>query len=308
MDDVWVVCLSDSCHDILTEMQLPGIQVLRINDLETFCPALKPLREQRSAAEFYFTCTPVLMQYIFAQMPDLELVSYLDADMYFFTPPDVVINEIGNAPAAIIPHNYPARLKKMERFGIYNVGWVSFDRSEQGQKVLAWWAERCLEWCHDWVDEANDRFADQRYLQRFSTIAPDTRILHNKGFNLAPWNIANYRMSLRNGRVFADADPLVFFHFHGVKKGMRGRYFNAHRLFRAPYNGLIRESIYRPYIDKVAGFEAEVERTFTAAEPPSLARGGLSQYHPKALLITGLRLLDLILGRTIAPAEPKAER
>jgi len=307
-DEIWVVCLTEICAEILRSIKSPGVHVLRITDLEDFCPALRPLRDERSAAEFYFTCTPLLVQFVFARCADVEVVSYLDADMYFFEPPAAVFKEIGDAPAAIIPHNYPRRLRKMERYGTYNVGWVSFDRSTEGQRLLDWWAKRCLEWCHDWVDEANDRFADQRYLQRFHTVAPGTRILRNKGFNLAPWNIANYQMSVQNGRVFADEDTLVFFHFHGVKKGLQGRYFNAHRVFHAPFDALIRERIYRPYVDKIAAFERQIAAISTEEKPPALARGGLARFHPKSLALRALRLLDLVLGRAIAPADPKAER
>jgi hypothetical protein len=72
------------------------------------------------------------------------------------------------------------------RFGIYNVGWVSVRRCEEGIKALRWWRERCIEWCHDFVD--GDRFADQRYLDRLPGLFPHVHVIQHLGANLAPWN------------------------------------------------------------------------------------------------------------------------
>jgi len=42
-------------------------------------------------------------------------------------------------------------------------------------------------------------------------------VLH-KGANLAPWNIAGYNISSKQNSVWVDDDPLIFFHFHGLKR------------------------------------------------------------------------------------------
>ena len=51
-------------------------------------------------------------------------------------------------------------------------------------------------------------------ISRFLFTAVDARkAVDNVGANFAPWNIANYRIDFRDGRVMVDATPLIFFHF-----------------------------------------------------------------------------------------------
>jgi hypothetical protein len=173
-------------------------------------------------------------------------VVYLDADLWFFDSPDRVFHVIGDAPVAIIPHNFPPRLQALERFGRFNVGWVSFRRTEEGMHCLEWWRDRCLEWCFGKPE--GDRCGDQGYLNKFSEIAPNTRIITHKGCNTAPWNIENYRVTERGGRIFVDEDPLLFFHFHGVHRAFGVFYFNGHRRYGAPLSRLMRSRLYRPYV------------------------------------------------------------
>jgi hypothetical protein len=303
VEDVWVLCLSDECRDILAGMALPRVRLVSLGELERAYPALAAVKSCRSAVEYYFTATPLIIQFVFERDTAVQCVAYLDADMYFFGPVDVVFAAVGDAPVTIIPHNYaPAVRRRYEKFGIYNVGWVSFDRSVEGQKVLAWWRERCLEWCHDRVDEENDRFADQRYLQRFSAISPATRILRHKGFNVAPWNIANYLLTMADGRVLVGGDPLIFFHFHGVKKGVGGYFFNAHRIFRAPYSALIRRHLYEPYIAALHANEVLMARFCEDGKPVALVRGSRGGFHWKTILLRALQVLDILQGRAIKAA------
>jgi hypothetical protein len=43
-------------------------------------------------------------------------------------------------------------------------------------------------------------------------------VLQHKGANLVPWNVANYKIRKNKGYVWVDEKPLIFFHFHGLKK------------------------------------------------------------------------------------------
>ena len=88
-------------------------------------------------------------------------------------------------------------------FGTYNVGWVGVRNDPDGIAVIRWWREQCIEWCYDHVD--GDRYADQGYLDSFSRLSTRVKSVDNVGANLAPWNIANYRIDFRDGRVMIDA-------------------------------------------------------------------------------------------------------
>ena len=122
-----------------------------------------------------------------------------------------------DAAFGIIPHRFARGLEDQRRFGLYNVGWVSVRRRDDGIAALRWWRERCIEWCYDWVE--GDRFADQRYLDRLPEMFRGVHVISHLGANLAPWNFADCRLEWHDGRVQIERRyPLVFFHFYGVKR------------------------------------------------------------------------------------------
>ena len=91
----------------------------------------------------------------------------------------------------------PAGWKSQRRFGLYNVGWVSVRRRDDGIAALRWWRERCIEWCYDRVE--GDRFADQRYLDRLPEMFSGIHVISHLGANLAPWNFADCRLEWNDG-------------------------------------------------------------------------------------------------------------
>lgn len=302
-DEIWVCCLSEECRKGLAASALNNVVLLDLVDLEKEYPRLLEVKRDRTALEYYFTCTPLLVEYAFRNSAATETVTYLDSDLFFFDSPDRVHNEIDDAPVAIIPHNHVAREKWRDKYGLFNVGWVSFRRSEEGLQCLAWWKERCLEWCNTHVE--GERYADQGYLNAFPRIAPHTKILTHKGCNAAPWNLENYRVHLEDDKVFLDEDPLLFFHFHGVRRAFRVFYFNSHRKYKVPYSRVTRNHIYRPYIARLVVVEAGLRDSLPMiggdAIPPR-GRDFLSvdvRNAARSSLITLYQLFDLLLGRAI---------
>jgi hypothetical protein len=91
-------------------------------------------------------------------------------------------------------------------------------------------------------------------------------IIQHLGANLAPWNLADLRLEWRDNRVLIEGHyPLLFFHFHGVKRAGR-YYFNSHRVFHAPFSNLVREQIYQPYVVALAAAEGQIS-SYLGDEP-----------------------------------------
>jgi hypothetical protein len=253
---LWVLCMSEACYRILAALDLPDLRPVRLADFETGDPEVAATRSSRSMIEYYFTCSPAWKLYVLNSEPDAEWVTYLDSDLFFFAPPEPIYAEMKDASFGIIPHHFTRRVAYRRRFGIYNVGWVSVRRCDEGVAALRWWRERCIEWCHDFVE--GDRFADQRYLDRLPGLFPHVHVIQHLGANLAPWNFADLRVEGSGGSVLVEGRyPLLFFHFHGVKRVGR-YYFNSHRVFHAPFPELMRQRIYQPYVAALAAAELEV--------------------------------------------------
>lgn len=306
---VWVLCLSPEAEAIVRAFDVDAVRVVTLTELEGHFAGLPDARIDRSTIEYYFTLTPHLLRYVLDTDTAAARVAYLDSDLYFFDAPDIVWAAQGDAPVAILPHNFHAGIEHLKKFGTYNVSWVSFDRSEQAGRCLDFWVNGCREWCRD-TAEGFGRFADQGYLDRFHEFAPDLAVVRHKGCNVGPWNVGGYRIRHREGRVWIDEDPLVFFHFTGFKKGPFGRWYNQHRIHRTGTPRVVRDHIYRPYLQALLAAKAFVAPLLPAPPPDEAlklaqlkrARGGGVGLRARAFKLaeTGFRLLDFVTGSAIA--------
>jgi hypothetical protein len=218
---LYILCLDDKTHNFFQHNQFEYIIPIALQKFEAGDKKLTDCKANRSRVEYFFTCTPSLPLYIFNLYNDIELLTYLDSDLYFFSSPDPVFDEIADSSIAIIGHRFSERNMHFEANGIYNVGFISFKNNLEGRKCLEWWRNKCIDWCYDVVD--SERFADQKYLDNWPILFTDVCIISHKGANLAPWNIDNYSYDFINNEFFIDGSPLIFYHFHGL--GNVGKFF-----------------------------------------------------------------------------------
>ena len=243
---LWVLCLSDSCHRVLDKLALEKIRPIALSDLERGDDELLKAKGNRSIVEYYFTCSSSLPLHVFKLQPDVEMLTYLDSDLWFFSSPEPLFDELGGNSIGIVSHRFPASLHHMEKNGIYNVGWLTFRRDERGLACLRWWQERCLEWCYDRHEPG--RFADQKYLDDWPERFPGVAVLQHTGANVAPWNLANHPVEENAGGVLVDGQALIFFHFHHLKR-LRGWLFEtALPQYQVKLNGVLKRRVFAPYL------------------------------------------------------------
>jgi len=302
--ELWVLCLSEACHRTLLALDLPNLVAVRLADFEAANADVAATRSSRSQIEYYFTCSPAWILFVLESSPDAEWATYLDSDLFFFASPDPIYAEMKDAAFGIVPHRFSRGLEDQRRFGLYNVGWVSARRRDDGIAALRWWRERCIEWCYDRVE--GDRFADQRYLDRMPEMFSGVHVISHLGANLAPWNLADYRLEWNDGRVEIERRyPLLFFHFYGVKRS-GGYYFNSHRVYHAPFSGLMRDRLYKPYVAALAEAERlsaphlQGEQTEAIRKPVAANRVDRLSNALRKMRMTAFRGLDIVTGRAIA--------
>jgi hypothetical protein len=282
---LWALCLDQATHDVLSRASLPNVRLLSIDELENDNKQLLEAKQNRSAIEYYFTCTPFLPLYILRHCPEVEVITYLDADLFFFSSPIPIYQEFGNRSILIVGHQFPPHLRGHEIYGKYNVGLTAFRNDEHGARCLEWWRDRCLEWCYDRVEAA--RFADQKYLDDWPERFQNVAVLQHGGAGLAPWNVANYRLRLDDGRVRVDSQELISFHFAGLKQLNRWVYDPALADYGVRPRGVLKHSIYAPYIRELQEAARWVSMFTNGAAPPKRSvREGLA-----GRAMTGRRLL-----------------
>jgi len=244
---LWALCLDDESYDRLTDLELPDVVAIRLGELESADAGLAAAKATRSLVEYYFTCTPCLPLFLLERHREISQITYLDADLFFLNDPSPVFDEIGRGSVGIIEHRFPAALARLEKAGRYNVGWLTFRRDETGLACLRWWRARCLEACTDIASDG--RYADQKYLDEWPARFDGVVVIQHRGANVAPWNIANYRLSGADGDLTVDGEPLLFFHFHGLRDRGRGRYETGLGGYGVNVSRLMMREIYLPYIN-----------------------------------------------------------
>jgi len=257
------------CHDeetFVTLKQLDREKIIPINikDFEMNDFQLKQAKNNRSKIEYYFTCTPSLPLYILKNNLAIESIAYLDADLYFFDSYDTVKTEVGNASIAIIPHHFPFGNEDKLQFGKFNVGYIFFRNDFHGLRCLEEWRSNCIKWCYDKVE--NGKFADQKYLDQWPNDYENLKIINHKGMNLAPWNIKQYNIVQRDGKIQVDLDNLVFVHFHAFRKIKNRFYEPGLHGYGVQLTNVMREYIYRPYVQNLTEIEKTLRKNFSAID------------------------------------------
>ena len=130
---LWALCLDDEAYAALEVLRLEGVRPVRLTELEAADPELLAVKGSRSTVEYYFTCSPSLPRFLMQQHPDIELITYLDADLFFYSSPQPVFDELGDGSVLIVPHRFPEHLRHLEEFGVYNVGLLTFRNDPPGR-------------------------------------------------------------------------------------------------------------------------------------------------------------------------------
>jgi hypothetical protein len=257
-----VLCLDDTCYDILVRANFEQLKPIRLPDLEAYDAELASARGRRTLVEYYFTLTPALPLFLFDSDPDITLITYLDSDLFFFGNPEEIFEEMGSASVLIVGHRFPPAGKFREINGIYNVSLISWRSDKEGRACLEWFRERTLEWCCDVVEET--RFADQKYLDDWPVRFSGVHVLQHKGCNVAPFNFENYHLSWRDDRFFVDEAPIIFYHFHGLSNWYKLSFDQTgiSEYLTSPNSdlALLLEKVYAPYIETLCRARDEAER------------------------------------------------
>lgn len=226
-------------------------EVLRIEDLADadFLAA----KSTRSHEEFCWTCAPVLSRYMLGRTPPGDFAAYVDADLCFYTDPDVLIAEMGDDKNILIhPHRFsPDRTAWEATAGTFNVGFVGFRISDEAMACVTRWRQQVLDLCIK--DPEKGLCGDQGYLNEWPSLYPGLRIMQNIGGGTAPWNVNAYRVAGTSVHPTVDEQPIVFFHFHQLRivDGGKHRFLGAIHATGYDFPADVHRYIYRNYVQRL---------------------------------------------------------
>jgi hypothetical protein len=243
------------CHDSKTfktvsKLEQENVICLDLLELESTFPELISAKSARPTLEYYFLLSPYVILYAI-EILNSELAIYVDADTYFFAEVSLALEQLDpNKDVGIVPHRFSERDLYMRKYGTYNVGWVSFRNSDAGMRVLYFWRNACLRSTSTIPSEGI--FGDQKYLDYFLEIDSSVQVISHLGMNVAPWNCKDLRVI--DGRLVNESDPLLFFHFSGLKTYAALAVMGFAGYSKRPGRN-VRKYLYQGYIDKILAFE-----------------------------------------------------
>ena len=192
-------------------------ELVPLSALEAHDPELLSTKPDRTPVEYCWTATPAVCRYVLEVDQTAGEVTYLDADLLFFSDPQPLFDEWGNDSVLIVPHRYaPEHRHKELTSGTYNVEWLTFKRDADGLATLDWWHDRCIEWCYSrWED---GKLGDQKYLEEFPRLFGRVRVLQHPGGGIAPWNVTTYALdTTADGVPLIDGAQAIFYHYHSLR-------------------------------------------------------------------------------------------
>lgn len=260
--NIYILCMDDLALELLARLSLPGAVLIPLAAIED--QQLLQAKQDRSVAEYCWTLSSCFTWYVLMEFPSISYITYLDADIFFYSSLDPIFSEVASASIAIIEHRFSPRYIDREVNGRFCVEWVGFARDEQGLKCLAHWREQCIEWCYYRLEET--RMGDQKYLDQWPSLYGECHIIKSIGAGIAPWNYdAHHIDGGLAAPIRVDGEPLIFYHFHQFQVLSGGGF---HRLspFYSSYCAEP-ESVYASYemaLEEVLSDIRRLEPTFSA--------------------------------------------
>jgi hypothetical protein len=252
---LYIFAFDDRSLAILTTMDLASTTIVSLKEFEN--KKLLGVKATRTKAEYCWTCTSSAILYVLENY-DIEMCTYLDADIYFYSSPKPLFVEMAKGSIMLTEHRYPVTYKWLDSNGKYCVQFISFRKDENGLRALRWWVDSCIDWCYARLEDG--KFGDQKYLDDWLDRFEGVHILQHSGGGVAPWNVQKYFFTLDLGNKLQGTEKatenkfeLIFYHFHDLK--FLGN--NKIRLTGAIFvlRSSIRKSIYKPYIEHLASIK-----------------------------------------------------
>lgn len=187
--------------------------------------------------------------YLMERYPNEEQFVYLDPDCCVYADFIELKELLIKRPIVVCPHLLQPGNIDMElssaAHGVYNLGFLAVNRSEEAQKFIQWWAQRLYLFCYD--DIQNGIFTDQKWID----LAPcffDVEILKHRGYDFATWSLLDCGMTKEGDFYYVQGDPLRFIHFSGygevIEKCMRDWLPQGEHPFRELYQEYVKKHEY----------------------------------------------------------------
>lgn len=217
---LYILAMDDKCYDILSDIGLNNTVIISLSEFED--EELLEIKKQRSRAEYCWTCSANLIDYVFETYQE-SYCTYIDSDLFFYKNPQILIEEMLDADCSvqIVEHRFGTgkrAQRQLRNSGRFCVQFNTFKNDNYGREVLNTWKNQCRARCSMETNE----MGDQKYLSEWPEKYEKVHVLRNQGGGVAPWNLFRYKKVGKNkGRLIDkktnEEFELIFYHFHHLE-------------------------------------------------------------------------------------------
>lgn len=214
---LFVFAFDDRCYEFLQRKNFENIIPVSLREFED--EELLSVKKNRTSGEYCWTCTSSTILYVLNHY-NVESCTYIDADIFFFASPQILIDEVGDDSILITEHRYTEKYDLTTTSGKYCVQFMFFRNDRRARTALNWWRESCLKWCYNRIEDG--KFGDQKYVDDWCERFEGVHELQHLGGGVAPWNMQQYLFTKSHGQIFGieivtgKKFEVVFFHFHAL--------------------------------------------------------------------------------------------
>jgi hypothetical protein len=214
---IYYLCLDEETFAALDGQE--QVIAIPLPTVEATREELLKYKQRKPYNEYCWALASSFCRYLFEEV-HLSDVLYIDSDVYFYSNPQIIYDELGDKSIGIIRHRHNT---SSSGDGEFNVGIIYFKNNEDGSGCLRWWND-CI------IEESRPELAtcgDQKYLEEFQSMYPKSLCILDKTFaHGAPWNFRLYvydNYPSKGTVIWGDREqPLVFNHFSRFSMGEQG--------------------------------------------------------------------------------------
>ena len=96
----FVVCADEYTRLLLNRLDYKNVSAIPLHMVEGGNPSLNAAKRNRNLVEYYWSLKAALALYIIEHHPDIDLLTYFDADLFFYSPPQPIFEELGDQETA----------------------------------------------------------------------------------------------------------------------------------------------------------------------------------------------------------------
>lgn len=197
---------------------LDGVRILTSSEIGIDSLSLEKMRLYYDVVELATSLKPFVLEYLLVLGADEA--TYLDPDIQIFSEINVKEHYNSKGTLTLTPHRLsPPNLdilkegeKLFLKYGVFNLGYISI--SPRDNDFLHWWQQHLV--VQSTRRPISEIFTDQKWIDLVPGYFDYVKV-SDYGFNVAPWNLDERELSIRDEVLFVNKNTkLKFLHFSQI--------------------------------------------------------------------------------------------